>query len=414
MRKTLSIIIPTFNNPEYLNPCISSILRTGILDTIGELIIINNGEQDIQRLCGHIKNIKIIKPEGNLGWEGGLKLGLENSDAPFVVFQNDDTFIPPNQPLFYRHLLSRFSDDLVGVVSPSTTIAAGPQSIYSANAPAVPMEVPYLIFFTVMVRRSALDEIGGVDTTLPGGDDIDVSMRMRKAGYKLLIDPGAFLIHHAFKTGERVNGGANVKGGWNSEDMRDRTNAALIRKHGFKYFVQTLQSQYNYVFDMIPDLEGDYIRSHVNGHKDIVELGCGPQKTIKESVGMDRVNKGETIPHLNNDQKSVADIIGDVTEKIPLDDSSQDLIIARHILEHCVDIAKTMSEWKRILRTGGEIIIAVPDERVNRGIPLNPEHVHAFTKESLKSFMQMFDLEEIKSEQIKNNTSFVSIFRKVK
>lgn len=415
MEKILSIIIPTWNNPDYLNPCVQSILRTGILDSLAELIIVNNGDQDIERLCGHIPNIKIIKSDkGNVGWEGGLKLGLENSKSPFVVFQNDDTFIPLNQALFYRMLLSRFSDDLVGAVSPSTTVAAGPQSIYHPSAPAIPMEVPYLIFFTVMVRREALEKVGGVDANLPGGDDIDLSIRLRNNGYKLLIEPNAFLIHHGFKTGERVHGGHTTKGGWNSPEMSERTNFALIRKHGFRSFIETLQIQPTHVFSMLPDLEGDFIRASVNGHKDIVELGCGPQKTIQKSIGIDRINKDEVIPHLNNNQRSVADIVGDVTEKLPLEDCSQDLIIARHILEHCVDISKTILEWRRILRIGGELIIAVPDERVTRGIPLNPEHVHAFTPSSLKSFLSLFDFEEIKSEKINNNTSFVGIYRKIK
>lgn len=95
-------------------------------------------------------------------------------------------------------------------------------------------EVHFLIFFTVMVRRSDLDAAGGVDVSAPGGDDFDLSIRFRNLGKKLLINPSAFIIHHAFKTGERVRGGPDTSGGWNSIEMRDRTNKWLIQKHGFK------------------------------------------------------------------------------------------------------------------------------------------------------------------------------------
>lgn len=415
MKKPITIIIPTFNNPDYLNPCVTSICRTGILEDMAELIIVNNGDQDIHQLCGHVPEIKIIKsPAGNVGWEGGLKLGLEHSDSPFVVFQNDDTYIPQHQYSIYKRLLSRFSDDLVGAVAPTTTVAAGPQSIYHPESPVIPVEASYLIFYTVMVRREAMMKVGGIDDSLPGGDDLDLSIRLTKAGYKLLIDPHSFLIHHGFKTGERVNGNAGTKGGWNSVEMVERTNIHLIRKHGFKDFIKTLHGRNTYVFNQLPDAEGEYIRNHVNGHKDIVELGCGAQKTIFNSIGIDRVPKGERIPHLINNALSAADIAADVSNGIPLEDQSTDLIISRHILEHCIDIAKTVEEWKRVVRIGGEIIIAVPDERITRSIPLNPEHCHAFTPESLKSFMILFDFEEVKSEKINNNTSFVGIYRRVK
>lgn len=413
MEKIISIIIPTFNNPEYFNPCVQSIARTGILDSMGELIIVNNGDQDIEKYCGHVPGIKVIKsPTGNVGWEGGLKLGLEHSKAPFVVFQNDDTYIPPNQGLFYRTMLSSFCDDLVGAVSPATTIASGPQSIYHPNAPVIPMEVPYLIFFTVMVRRAALEKVGGIDMTLPGGDDFDMSIRLRNAGYKLVINPSSFCIHHGFKTGERVHGGYSTKGGWNSPEMTERTNFSLIRKHGFRNFIQTLQMLPRYEFTQLPDAEGEFIRRHVNGHKAIAEFGCGAQKTVPNSIGIDRVPNGEQIPHLNFNKTSIADLVGDVSDKIPLEDNTQDLVIARHILEHIIDLPKALEEWKRIIKPGGELIIAVPDERVQRGIPLNPEHVHAFTPESLKSILTLIGFEEVKSEKINNNTSFVGIYRK--
>ena len=63
-----------------------------------------------------------------------------------------------------------------------------------------------------------------MDAKLPGGDDFDVSIRLRNAGYKLLIDPQSFLVHYGFKTGQRVHGGPDIRGGWNSPKMTDMTH----------------------------------------------------------------------------------------------------------------------------------------------------------------------------------------------
>lgn len=412
MTKPISIIIPTWNNEAYLNPCVYSIIRNGILESMADLIIVNNGKQDIERHFGHIKEIKILNPGDNLGWEGGLELGLKESKSPFVVFQNDDTFLPPSSGAFYQRLLTHFSNDNVAAVGPATTCAGNVQSIYNHNCPRTPTEVSLLIFFTVMVRRAHLEKVGGVDTTLPGGDDLDLSIRFREAGFNLVVDPGAFIIHHGFKTGERVKGTPDVEYGWNSLQMTDRTNQYLIRKHGFKTWWKMLSGLRYLPQESTPDLEGDLIRSMVNGDERIIELGCGPKKTVERAIGIDRVPKGEKIPHLQG-QISVADIVADAGGPLPVEESSQDILIARHILEHLPNEIRTLRNWGKVVRPGGKIIIAVPDEKVTASIPLNPEHCRIYTQESLRDTMELLGFKEVRSESSKNGVSFVGCYERL-
>lgn len=244
----VSILIPSYNNPQFLNPCVDSIARTGVLDRgFAEVIIVNNGKQPCEReFKGLIEKgfLKVVNCPENKGWEGGLEAGLKVSNAEFVCFQNDDTHIPSAaQPMFYENLCEHFKDEQVGIVAPSTTVATGLQSIFHIQTPRNPIEVKWLIFCCVIVRRTHLEEVGGVDTTLPGGDDFDLSIRMRKAGKKLMLVPECFIIHHAFKTGVRVKGNFDRPHGWNSLDMQERTNQALIRKHGFSTFIDMICAQ---------------------------------------------------------------------------------------------------------------------------------------------------------------------------
>lgn len=410
MMKTLgSIIIPTFNNPQYLTPCIDSIRATGILNGLFELLIVNNGQQPISDYVKDWPNTKVLEPKENLGWEKGLQYGINQSQAPFVVFQNDDTQIPAANADFYYKMLSLFSDENIAAVGPATTVAAGWHSIFRRFPLPWPTEVSYLIFFTVMMRRDYLEQAGGIDTSCPGGDDFDLSIRLRKLGKKLIVHPGAFLIHHAFKTGERIHGTSNAVGGWNSKEMSDRTNKWLIQKHGFKTFMETIRGL-DPAGSTAKDTEGDIIRGLVNGN-DVLELGCGPKKTVSTSVGVDRVPQGEMIPHVG--ALSVADIVADVSEPMPIESGSYDVIICRHILEHCVDTVKTLNEWKRILRHGGQLIIAVPNENIRRGIPLNPEHCHAFSPESLAALMELCGFKAVTWADPKNGVSFIGVYEKV-
>ena len=57
----------------------------------------------------------------------------------------------------------------------------GAQNIF-LQQPSSMTYVPFLIGFFVLLERAALDAVGGVDATLPGGDDLDLSIRLRQAG----------------------------------------------------------------------------------------------------------------------------------------------------------------------------------------------------------------------------------------
>lgn len=411
MKPTASIIIPTFNNPEYLTPCITSIRSTGALDGLCELIIVNNGVQPIKELVKDWPNTKVLEPGKNLGWERGLEYGLKEAQGDFICFQNDDTLITKANQSFYSQLLWPFHMDKVSAVGPATTVASGWHSVFMPFPVRTLTEVSYLIFFTVMVRRSDLDAVGGIDTSAPGGDDFDLSIRLRKLGKKLLINPDAFIIHHAFKTGVRVRGDHNVAGGWNSKEMTDATNKWLIQKHGFKTYLETIRG-FQLIAPRAPsDLEGHIVARYVRGEK-IIELGCGATKTVPQAIGIDVAAKGDACPNLIG-EKSVADIVADVSKPLPIEDESVDTVIARHILEHMVDPVEVLQHWAKILKPGGRLIVAVPNEDIRRTIPLNPEHKHGFTPTSLRNLAELCGFKMMVAEDPGNGISFVMLFEKV-
>lgn len=235
----LSVIVPTYNNPQQLTNMVNSMHRIGFFKAGDrELIIVNNGKQPIRES----EHLKVVNCKENKGWEGGLVEGLKVAKGKYVCFQNDDVHIPQSDIYFYDSMMGFFTDD-TGMIGPVTTTAAGIQSIYNDATPTKFTEVRWLIFFCVMMKRKTLDEVGGVDETLPGGDDFDLSIRMRLAGKKLYVNPHSFIIHHGFQTGTRVKGGPETKGGWNSLEMQEKTWKALIIKHGFRNWFETIQSQ---------------------------------------------------------------------------------------------------------------------------------------------------------------------------
>lgn len=231
----IDIIIPTYNNVPVLSQCVDSIVThsTGLPF---RFLIVNNGTHWPDVLKSKFpKGTLILETEGNLGWEKGLVAGLDQSDSEYVVFLNDDTFIPPGG----RYWLDRMAAVLknhndIGVVGPTSNFVLGRQLMFRI----IPEKVYYahiLSGFCMMVRREALEKVGGVATDLVGGDDLDLCIRMTQAGYKLAIEASVLVFHHGCLTGNREQ-----RGYWSSREHEDQTNQALIQKHGFKAWASTM------------------------------------------------------------------------------------------------------------------------------------------------------------------------------
>jgi GT2 family glycosyltransferase len=231
----VDLVIPTFNLPDYMVPCVQSILKNGNTESLNNIILVNNGTPESLNYLPKHPKLKVYQQEKNLGWETALKIGLGVSETPYVMFMNDDTFIPRSSFNWLELMLKRFVDPQVAGVGPTSNCVMGGQN-FSYPFDGDLIEAPFLIGFCVMLNRDYLDKCGGVDDTLPNhGDDIDFSIRLRKVGYKLLIDRNVFVFHHGFKTGQRVHGEY-----WNSMEMQDKTNHSLIRKHGLREFLGTV------------------------------------------------------------------------------------------------------------------------------------------------------------------------------
>lgn len=414
----VGIIIPTWNNNQYLIPCLHSILSPLATEDLVHVYVVNNGEPSNMAQISHPR-VTILQQKENLGWEGGLKAGLAVSQEEFVIFMNDDTFVPLTSLRWVNIMLNHFQFPEVAAVGPSSNCVMGVQNIFSGihDSNSI-LDVNFLIGFCMMVRRLSLDVVGGVDDTLPGGDDLDLSIRLRKAGYKLLADRNAFVFHHGFKTGERVKGGPEVNGGWNSAQMMERTNFALINKHGLRAWMECMNQLPDGVktkFDpdkgWREDTEGEMCAKNVVGDS-VLELGCGARKTVPGAIGVDRVPKGDQIPGVAPNLQSKADICADAQGPLPLESGQFDTVIARHVLEHIVNDVDAVKEWGRVLKQSGRLIIAVPNHELRNTIPMNFEHVRAWTPKSLKTFMESQGWKVVDMLDPQNYVSLVGVFEK--
>ncbi|MFH1150987.1 MAG: class I SAM-dependent methyltransferase [Actinomycetota bacterium] len=83
---------------------------------------------------------------------------------------------------------------------------------------------------------------------------------------------------------------------------------------------------------------------------------------------------------------------------LPFEDGSFDSVYAGEIIEHVPEAASALSEWTRVLKGGGTLILTTPNRdrllaRANRrAAPVHPEHVREFTLGELRGMLAADDL----------------------
>ena len=212
----VSVVIPNLNGRNLLGDCLTSLEKQTFRDF--DVILVDNGSDD--RSVDFVKDnfrwvAKIIENSENAGFARASNQGIEASGGDFVVLLNNDTEAHP-----------RWLEELVnaadanpdsGMFASKTLFFDNRDTIDTAGHLFYPdglnrgrgrLEVDSGqyddrtdVFFpsgcAALYRKAMLDEIGLFDEThFAYGDDTDIGMRGRLAGWKCLFVPGAIVYHH--------------------------------------------------------------------------------------------------------------------------------------------------------------------------------------------------------------------------
>lgn len=388
MKPELTILIPTYRNMQALRGCLYSLIMN--TEYPYKIVVINNDPSDFSRipieaLLAEIpfKDLSVRHMGGNRGWMGAINAGMESVDTPFFCMMNDDVIFIPGQRDFWRRLMRYYKDPKVGATGPSSNFVMGMQSIFALNAYHAYI-AKFLIGFCMVVRTEAFYKAGMLDESLPGGDDLDLSIRLRKAGYDLIGEREAYLHHIGSMTGNRVH-----EGHWNSSWQQDQTNNALIRKHGIVEWYD-LMGRDPFALCLTPEItdlrnkEDEWIASQIPPDQVGVNLGCGTRKMGSFSLDLSR--PGETSSGGRKFTGATPDVTGDATN-IPARDGSLDYVVALHLFEHLLDPLVALEEWRRVLKPGGKVVVVCPNQNAGNTIVLDYTHLHAYTPESLSRLL---------------------------
>lgn len=217
----VSIVIPVFNALDYTKACIASIYQAQVKIPF-EVLVVNNGSQPevqawLETESQQRERLYYLTLSHNLGFAKAVNIGLQKARGQYIVIHNSDTVATTG---WLDYLVNAGEHDPeLGIMSPMTNyvgeglqmdeaargITAAQAERYAAKIRDRTSLIPIpdrLVFFSVMMKRTVVEQVGGLNegAGLGNFEDDDYCLRTRLAGFKLAIVQNAFVYHHGSKT----------------------------------------------------------------------------------------------------------------------------------------------------------------------------------------------------------------------
>ena len=205
MNIQFSIIIPVFNRPDEVNELLKSLTLQSDHDF--EVVIVEDGStipcEDICKKYAEQLNIKyLFKP--NSGRSETRNYGMERASGNYFIIYDSDCIIPPHYFETVRKFLSEnYVDCYGGPDNADDTFSDMQKAInYSMTSffttggirgGTKNTEKFTPRSFNMGIAKEVFEKVGGYKNMI--GEDIDLSIRIKKAGFKTTLLKEAYVYH---------------------------------------------------------------------------------------------------------------------------------------------------------------------------------------------------------------------------
>jgi N-acetylglucosaminyl-diphospho-decaprenol L-rhamnosyltransferase len=211
-------IIVTFNSSDALS---GQLACPAIRSAFDSIVVVDNGSTDGCATIAETAGVRALRRDKNGGLAVALNEGFRATDSEFIAILNPDVLLQDVR--LVSQLLKEFDDPRVGLVAPRLRLPSGKDQDSARRVPSPlqlitrrltdnengairpnqPSNVPWVVLAFVIVRRAALEQIGGFDEDyFLYFEDVDVCVRLWKAGWKVRLDTTS-VAHHAFQAASR-------------------------------------------------------------------------------------------------------------------------------------------------------------------------------------------------------------------
>ena len=195
IKPAVDIIIVAFNSAGSIVKCITGLLHSSY-ENPGRIIIVDNHSVDqtiekIQALSPDARqSIQILRNQSNLGFARAVNLGANHSQNELLLLLNPDTGVSPDALSILVDTMEHFGKKCAAVEA--RQIPFEHPKLYNP----VSMDVVWFSACCVLIRKAAFQKVGGFDENIfLYGEDVDLSLRLKNAGYAIKYCPRAIVSH---------------------------------------------------------------------------------------------------------------------------------------------------------------------------------------------------------------------------
>ena len=188
----IPIVVVNYNGLELLKKYLPSVLETKY--PYKEVVVIDNGSTDGSKEYVKSLGVKLISLDKNYGPAYARNVALKAFKSKFIAFLDNDVMTPPN-----------WLDPLIETIESDDKIAAV-QSLYTEWPYGdQPRLIPWFSTAAALTRREVLLNVGGFDEHyFFYWEDTELSWRLYRAGYKILMVPKSKVYHEAHGTFKKL------------------------------------------------------------------------------------------------------------------------------------------------------------------------------------------------------------------
>lgn len=213
MRIKLSVVIPNWNGKRLLEKNLPAVLKAcqGWAETGWEIIVVDDASTDesLAFLKENYPQVKVVVHQKNQRFAAACNSGVKSARGEVVVLLNND--VSP-EPGFLEPLISHFKTPKVFAVGCKEKDIKNGEIIYSGRGLGE-FKRGFLVHWraknqnktdtlwatagSMAVDRKKWLNLGGMDTLFRPAywEDIDLSWRARKKGWKILFEPRSIVNH---------------------------------------------------------------------------------------------------------------------------------------------------------------------------------------------------------------------------
>jgi GT2 family glycosyltransferase len=224
--RSVSVVIPTYNNLGLLRECLRSVRALDYPSDRVEVTVVDNGSGDGTYRAVHAPElgVRCVRLEQNTGFAAGCNRGAAESSADFVAFLNDDALADPQwlNRMFEAldgseagtmcvasRILSRDGKEIEFNGASSNLFGVGrPRSVWGwPDAAQPPTKGSPLLFASggaMLIHRRTFLDAGGFDPSFFAYfEDVDLGWRLWVLGHRVIYAPDAVVRHIGGSTGTR-------------------------------------------------------------------------------------------------------------------------------------------------------------------------------------------------------------------